>query len=101
MYARDDLCRAACRFKTDEEAIALANDTDYGLAAYFFSIDLKRCWNVASELEYGMIGVNETSIEEAPAPFGGVKQSGLGLENGPSGIQEFLEEKYVCMGLNG
>lgn len=62
---------APCSFKTDEEALELANDTDYGLAAYFFSRDIKRVWTVASELEYGMIGVNEVSIEEAPAPFGG------------------------------
>jgi succinate-semialdehyde dehydrogenase / glutarate-semialdehyde dehydrogenase len=92
---------SSCRFKTDDEAIRMANDTPYGLAAYFFSKNLKRIWHVAAELEYGMIGCNEVAIISATAPFGGVKQSGLGRENGPSGIEEFLEEKYLCMGLNG
>jgi succinate-semialdehyde dehydrogenase / glutarate-semialdehyde dehydrogenase len=86
-----------CRFTTDEEAIRLANDTEYGLAAYFFSRDVARVWHVAAQLEYGMIGVNETAIVSETAPFGGVKQSGLGRENGPTGIDEFLEEKLVCM----
>ena len=93
--------RLLCRFSSDAEAVKLANDTPYGLAAYFFSKNLKRVWDVSAALEYGMIGVNEVSIISATAPFGGVKQSGLGRENGPSGIDEFLEEKYICMGLNG
>ena len=89
--------RRMFRFSTEDEAVAMANDTEYGLAAYFFSKDMARVWRVAARLEYGMIGVNETSVVSATAPFGGVKQSGLGRENGPHGIDEFLEEKYICM----
>ena len=77
----------------------MANDTMYGLAAYFFSRDLSKVWHVASKLDYGIIGVNETAIVSPNAPFGGIKQSGLGREHGESGIDEFLEEKFVCMGL--
>ena len=77
----------------------MGNDTLYGLAGYFYSNDLTRVFNVAAELEYGMVGVNEITVEMASAPFGGIKQSGMGRENGKSGIHEFLEEKFVCMGL--
>jgi hypothetical protein len=82
-----------CRFATDEEAIRLANDTEYGLAAYFFSRGLARVWHVAAELEYGMIGVNETAIVSEMALFEGVKQSRLGRDNGPTGIDEFRRRR--------
>jgi succinate-semialdehyde dehydrogenase / glutarate-semialdehyde dehydrogenase len=86
------------RFKTEEEAIALANDTPYGLAAYFYSRDLGRVWRVAEALEYGMVGVNEGIISTEVAPFGGVKESGIGREGSKYGIEDYLEIKYVCMG---
>lgn len=86
------------RFKTEEEAIALANNTPYGLAAYFYSRDLGRAWRVSEALEYGMVGVNEGIISTPIAPFGGVKESGIGREGSKYGIEEYLEIKYVCMG---
>lgn len=88
------------RFKTDEEAVMLANDTEYGLAAYFYTRDLGRAWRVAEDLEYGMVGLNEVAITTEVAPFGGVKQSGMGREQSKYGLDEFLEIKYVCMGLS-
>ncbi len=87
------------RFRTEEEAIRLANATESGLAAYFYARDLGRVWRVAEALEYGMVGVNAGVISTAVAPFGGVKQSGLGREGGHEGIAEYLETKYVCLGL--
>ena len=87
------------RFHTEEEAIRLANATESGLAAYFYSRDLGRIWRVAETLEYGMVGVNAGVISTEVAPFGGVKQSGLGREGGSEGIAEYLEIKYVCLGL--
>jgi len=89
---------ALFRFRDEQEAIALANDTPYGLAAYFFTENISRAWRVAEALEYGMIGVNEGTISSALAPFGGVKESGLGREGSHHGIDEFLELKYVMMG---
>jgi succinate-semialdehyde dehydrogenase/glutarate-semialdehyde dehydrogenase len=86
-------------FHTEEEAIALANATDYGLAAYFYTRDLGRAWRVAEALEYGLVGVNAGVISTAVAPFGGMKQSGLGREGGREGIEEYLETKYVCLTL--
>ncbi len=86
------------RFKTEEEAIALANDTPFGLAAYFYSRDLGRVWRVAEALEYGMVGINEGIISTEVAPFGGVKESGIGREGSKYGIDDFLEIKYMCMG---
>ncbi|MCK5524438.1 MAG: NAD-dependent succinate-semialdehyde dehydrogenase [Thiomargarita sp.] len=86
------------RFKTEEEAIALANDTPFGLAAYFYSRDLGRAWRVAEALEYGMVGINEGIISTEVAPFGGVKESGIGREGSKYGIDDFLEIKYMCMG---
>lgn len=86
------------RFKTEDEAIALANDTEFGLAAYFYSKDLGRTWRVAEALEYGIVGINEGIISTEVAPFGGVKESGLGREGSHHGTEEFLEMKYMLMG---
>ena len=86
------------RFQTEEEAIAIANDTPYGLAAYFYSRDIGRVWRVADALEYGIVGINEGIISTEVAPFGGMKQSGIGREGSKYGIEEFLEIKYLCMG---
>ncbi|HEX8986653.1 MAG TPA: aldehyde dehydrogenase family protein, partial [Rhodocyclaceae bacterium] len=85
------------RFKTEADAIALANATEYGLAGYFYSRDIGRVWRVAEALEYGMVGVNTGVISNEVAPFGGVKQSGIGREGSKYGIDEYLEIKYVCM----
>ncbi|MBM3952274.1 MAG: NAD-dependent succinate-semialdehyde dehydrogenase [Rhodospirillales bacterium] len=86
------------RFKTEEEAIRLANDTPYGLAAYFYSRDLNRMWRMSEGLEYGLVGVNDGVIATDAAPFGGVKESGIGREGSKYGIQDFVEIKYVCVG---
>ena len=86
------------RFDTDDEAIRLANDTEFGLAAYFYSRDIGRVWKVAEALEYGMVGINEGIISTEVAPFGGVKESGIGREGSKYGIDEFVEIKYLCMG---
>jgi succinate-semialdehyde dehydrogenase/glutarate-semialdehyde dehydrogenase len=86
------------RFKTEEEAIAMANDTEFGLAAYFYSRDIGRVWRVAEGLEYGIVGVNEGIISTEVAPFGGVKESGIGREGSKYGIEEFVEIKYLCLG---
>lgn len=85
-------------FDTEEEAIALANDTEYGLAAYFYSRDIGRVWRVGEGLEYGMVGVNEGIISNAAAPFGGIKQSGNGREGSKYGLDDYMEIKYLCMG---
>jgi succinate-semialdehyde dehydrogenase/glutarate-semialdehyde dehydrogenase len=89
------------RFYTEEEAISMANDTEYGLAAYFYSRDLGKVWRVAEALEYGMVGVNSGIISTAVAPFGGVKQSGVGREGAKYGIEEYLEIKYLCLDVAG
>jgi len=89
---------ALIRFRTDAEAIELANRTEYGLASYFYSRDIGRIWRVAEALEYGMVGINTGLITTEVAPFGGVKQSGLGREGSKYGIDEFVEVKYVCFG---
>ncbi len=86
------------RFKTDEEVLAMANDTEFGLAAYFYSRDIGRIWRVAEGLESGMVGVNTGLISNEIAPFGGVKQSGLGREGSKYGIEDYLVIKYICMG---
>ncbi len=86
------------RFETEDEVVALANDTPAGLAAYFYSRDVGRCFRVAEALEYGIVGVNEGIISTEVAPFGGVKESGLGREGSHHGIEEFVELKYVLMG---
>jgi len=87
------------RFSTEEEAIRMANDTEFGLAAYFFSQNLGRVWRVSEQLEYGMVGINSGIISTAIAPFGGVKQSGMGREGSKYGIEEYMEIKYLCMGI--
>ena len=86
------------RFQTEADAIRLANATPYGLAAYFYSRDIGRVWRVAEALEYGMVGINEGAISTEVAPFGGVKESGIGREGARQGIEEYLEVKYVVMG---
>ena len=86
------------RFKTEQELVKLANDTEYGLASYFYSRDIGRIWRVAEALEYGMVGVNVGIIANEVAPFGGVKESGIGREGSKYGIEEFLEVKYLCRG---
>jgi succinate-semialdehyde dehydrogenase/glutarate-semialdehyde dehydrogenase len=86
------------RFKTEADAIALANDTEFGLAAYFYGRDVARVWRVAEALEYGIVGINTGIISTEVAPFGGVKESGLGREGSKYGMEEFLEIKYLCLG---
>ena len=86
------------RFNTEEEAIAMANATEFGLACYFYARDIGRVWRVAESLEYGMVGINEGIISTAEAPFGGVKESGLGREGSHHGVEEYLEMKYLLMG---
>jgi succinate-semialdehyde dehydrogenase / glutarate-semialdehyde dehydrogenase len=87
------------RFSNDDEVVQWANDTQYGLAAYFFSRDVGRVWRVAEELEYGMVGVNTGLMISEVVPFGGMKQSGIGREGSSLGIEEYLEIKYVCIAL--
>ncbi|HAO34014.1 MAG TPA: succinate-semialdehyde dehydrogenase (NADP(+)), partial [Candidatus Competibacteraceae bacterium] len=87
------------RFNTDAEAIALANATEFGLAGYFYSRDLSRAFKVAEALEYGMVGINTGLISTEVAPFGGVKESGFGREGSKYGIEEYLDIKYLCIGL--
>jgi succinate-semialdehyde dehydrogenase/glutarate-semialdehyde dehydrogenase len=86
------------RFETEAEAIQMANDTEFGLAAYFYSRDASRLWRVSSALEYGMVGVNSGIISTAVAPFGGVKQSGMGREGSHHGLEEYVDTKYLCVG---
>jgi succinate-semialdehyde dehydrogenase/glutarate-semialdehyde dehydrogenase len=86
------------RFETEAEAVALANDTEYGLACYFYTKDLGRAFRVMEGLRYGMVGVNEGLITTPEAPFGGVKESGLGREGGRQGIEDYLDTKYACIG---
>jgi len=89
---------AITRFTTEEEALALANDTQYGLAAYAFTRDADRIWRLGRELKTGMLGINEGAISNAAAPFGGVDQSGFGREGSRHGLYEYLQLKYVCVG---
>ena len=86
------------RFKSEADAVAMANDTEFGLAAYFYGRDIARVWRVAEELEYGIVGINTGLISTEVAPFGGIKESGLGREGSKYGIEEFLEIKYLCFG---
>jgi succinate-semialdehyde dehydrogenase / glutarate-semialdehyde dehydrogenase len=86
------------KFSTEAEAIEMANDTEFGLAAYFYAQNIGRIWRVAEALEYGMVGINEGLITTEVAPFGGIKESGLGREGSQHGIEDYLELKYLCMG---
>ncbi len=88
------------RFETEEEVVRMSNDTEFGLAAYFYTRDLGRAWRVAEALEYGLVGVNDGMISTEVAPFGGVKQSGLGREGSKYGIEDYLEMKYVCFNVS-
>lgn len=91
---------ALFRFKDEKEAIQLANSTEFGLAAYFYSRDVHRCWRVSEAIESGMVGINTGLVSTAPAPFGGIKQSGIGREGSKHGLDEFMEIKYLCFGGN-
>lgn len=85
-------------FKEEAEGVAMANDSEYGLASYFFTRDMARCWRVTEALEYGMVGVNTGILSSEAAPFGGMKESGIGREGSKYGIEEYLEIKYMCVG---
>lgn len=87
-------------FQTESEAISMANDTSSGLAAYFYARDISRIWRVSEALEYGMVGINEGIISTEVAPFGGIKESGIGREGSKYGIDDYIELKYLCMGLS-
>jgi succinate-semialdehyde dehydrogenase/glutarate-semialdehyde dehydrogenase len=87
------------RFKTEDEAVRMANDTEFGLAAYFFTRDLSRSWRVGEALEYGIVGINTGLISTEVAPFGGVKESGMGREGSKYGILDYTELKYLCVGI--
>jgi succinate-semialdehyde dehydrogenase / glutarate-semialdehyde dehydrogenase len=88
------------RFETEQDAIRMANDTEFGLAAYFYTRDLARSWRVAEALEYGMVGLNTGIFSTEVAPFGGVKESGIGREGSKYGILDYTEMKFVCVGLD-
>jgi len=88
------------KFETEDEAIALANASEFGLASYFYARDVGRVWRVAEALEAGMVGVNTGLISTEVAPFGGVKQSGLGREGSRHGLDDYMEIKYICLGLD-
>jgi len=101
MFMKDEIfgpIAPVFKFETEEEAVALANDTEFGLASYFYTGDLGRAFRVMEGLKYGMVGVNEGIITTPEAPFGGVKESGLGREGGHQGIDDYLDTKYVCIG---
>lgn len=86
-------------FETEEEVLALANKSDYGLAGYFFSRNISRVWKIAEALEVGMVGVNSNAISQVYTPFGGIKDSGLGREGSRHGIDEYLNKKLIVMGI--
>ena len=86
------------RFKTEDEAVAIANDTEFGLAGYFFSKDVNRCWRVAERLQYGMVSINDGIFSNEVIPFGGIKESGLGREGGVEGLEEYLDTKFINFG---
>jgi succinate-semialdehyde dehydrogenase/glutarate-semialdehyde dehydrogenase len=87
------------RFESEAEAVRMANDTEFGLAAYFYTRDLARSWRVAEALEYGIVGLNTGLISTEVAPFGGVKESGVGREGSKYGILDYTELKYLCVGI--
>src|SRR6185295_18904345 len=86
------------RFRTEADAVQMANDTEFGLAAYFYSRDIGRIWRVAEQVEYGIVGINTGIISTEIAPFGGMKESGFGREGSKYGIEDYLEVKYLCIG---
>jgi len=86
------------RFESEAQAIQMANDTEFGLAAYFYARDIGRIWRVSEGVEYGIVGINTGVISTEVAPFGGVKESGLGREGSKYGIDDYVELKYLCMG---
>ena len=86
------------KFDDEEQAISIANDTNVGLASYIYTRDIGRIWRVSEKLEYGMVGINEGIISNEMAPFGGIKESGMGREGSKYGIEDYLEIKYLCMG---
>ena len=86
------------KFSSEDEAIRMANDTPFGLAAYFYARDIGRIWRVGEALEYGIVGINEGIISTESAPFGGVKESGIGREGSKYGVDDFVEIKYMCLG---
>jgi succinate-semialdehyde dehydrogenase/glutarate-semialdehyde dehydrogenase len=88
------------RFTSEKEVVRLCNETEFGLAAYFYTRDISRIWRVAEALEYGMVGINEGLISTEVAPFGGIKQSGLGREGSKYGIEDYLEIKYLCFDIS-
>ncbi len=89
---------ALCRFETEAQVVALANDTPYGLAAYFYSRDIARAWRVADALECGIVGINEGALAAEAAPFGGIKESGYGREGSRYGLEDYMHTKYLCQG---
>jgi len=86
------------RFETEDDAVRIANDTPFGLAAYLFSQNLSRAWRVAERIEAGLVAVNDGMFSNEVVPFGGIKQSGLGREGAQEGLQEYLETKFICLG---
>jgi succinate-semialdehyde dehydrogenase/glutarate-semialdehyde dehydrogenase len=86
------------KFETEADAIRIANDTEFGLASYFYSRDVARVWRVAEALECGIVGINEGIISTEVAPFGGVKESGTGREGSKYGLEDYMEIKYLCFG---
>lgn len=86
------------KFNTEEQAVAMANDTEFGLASYFYSKDISQIFRVGEALEYGIVGINEGIISNEMAPFGGVKESGFGREGSKYGIEDYIEIKYMCLG---
>jgi len=86
------------KFSTEEEGIAMANDTEFGLAAYIYTRDVGRVWRVSEGIDYGLVGVNEVAITSEVIPFGGMKESGQGREGSKYGVDDYLEIKYICMG---
>jgi succinate-semialdehyde dehydrogenase/glutarate-semialdehyde dehydrogenase len=89
---------ALFRFHTEDEVVAYANDTPFGLAAYFYARDIARVWRVADRLETGIVGINEGALAAEAAPFGGVKESGYGREGSRYGLDDYMHTKYLCMG---
>jgi len=89
---------AIFKFKTEQEAITMANNTEFGLASYIFTQNMSRIWRVSEAIEYGMVGVNEVGISSEVIPFGGVKESGQGREGSKYGLDDYLEVKYICLG---